>query len=64
MGLKTKGAYCKACQKHVMAQKNAPNHLLHLILTVLTFGLWAVVWLIIAITTSGGYRCTQCGQLV
>ena len=28
-----------------------PNHVLHLILTVLTLGLWVPVWLIVAATT-------------
>ncbi|WP_078344726.1 DUF2510 domain-containing protein [Mycobacteroides chelonae] len=36
-----------------------PNHLLHLILTLLTCGLWIPVWIIIAIiSASGGNRQT------
>lgn len=31
-----------------------PNHLLHLVLSILTLGLWLIVWLIIAI--GGGER--------
>lgn len=27
-----------------------PNHILHLILTILTVGLWGIVWIILAIT--------------
>jgi hypothetical protein len=64
MAVKTKGAYCNACQKNVMAQSNKPNHVLHLILTVVTAGLWGLVWLLLAAGAIGGYRCTQCGQAV
>jgi hypothetical protein len=31
-----------------------PNHILHLLLTLLTFGLWAVIWL--AVSTLGAPR--------
>jgi hypothetical protein len=40
--------------KAVLVSGSKPNHLLHLILTVLTFGLWAIVWIIVAI--SGGEK--------
>ncbi len=35
------------CPAHgeVLAVKNAPSHLFHLVMTVLTFGLWVFVWL-------------------
>ena len=29
------------------------NHVLHLLLTVFTFGLWAPVWLVVAVVNSG-----------
>lgn len=47
-----------------MAQANKPNHLLHLILTILTAGLWGIVWLILIISSMGNYRCTRCGGKV
>lgn len=42
------------------------NHVLHLILTILTFGLWVVVWLLV--TAFGGERTayitvTEYGQI-
>jgi len=64
MSLKTKGAYCSHCQKQVMAQGNKPNHILHLLLTVLSFGLWIPIWLLLTIMSAGNYRCTQCGSRV
>jgi hypothetical protein len=33
-----------------------PNHVLHLLLTLVTFGLWAIVWLIIAMQEDGEKR--------
>lgn len=34
----------------VLVRGHRPNHLLHLILTLLTGGLWLIIWLIIAAT--------------
>jgi hypothetical protein len=34
----------------VLVKGHRPNHVLHLILSVLTAGLWLIVWAIIAIT--------------
>ncbi len=64
MSLKTKGAFCAHCQKQVMAQGPKPNHILHLILSIISFGLWLPVWLILSLAKVGGYRCTQCGSTV
>jgi hypothetical protein len=32
-----------------LVRGHRPNHLLHLLLTVLTVGLWAIVWICLAI---------------
>ena len=34
----------------IMVEGKPVNHILHLILTVLTFGFWAIVWIILALT--------------
>lgn len=34
----------------VMVRGHRPNHVLHLILSIVTFGLWLIVWLIVALT--------------
>lgn len=65
MSLKTKGAFCAHCQKQVMAQGSKPNHILHVILSIVTLGAWLPVWLIVTLAKTGtGYRCTQCGSRV
>jgi len=51
---------CKHCGDRVMVRRPGTNHVLHLILTVLTCGLWLIVWLGSAIQF-GGWRCTKCG---
>lgn len=33
-----------------LVKGHRPNHILHLILTILTAGLWAIVWIILTIT--------------
>ena len=62
MGVKTSGVYCGNCKKNVMAQRNAPNHILHLVLSVMTVGFWLVVWVLLAIAGVNSKRCTECGQ--
>jgi hypothetical protein len=47
-----------------MATGQKPNHVLHLLLTVFTAGLWGVVWLLLAAGSAGNYRCTRCGARV
>jgi hypothetical protein len=33
----------------VMAKGHRPNHVLHLILTLITLGIWAIAWILVAI---------------
>lgn len=33
----------------VVVRGRRPNHLLHLLLTIVTLGLWAIVWILVAI---------------
>lgn len=53
--------YCPRCQRQVATHRPAANHLLHLVLTVLTLGLWLVVWLWCAMNP-GPQRCSVCGS--
>ncbi len=47
-----------------MATGTTPNHILHLVLSLFTCGLWLPVWLIIVLASIGGYRCSKCGSKV
>lgn len=64
MGTKTTGKFCNHCNAQVMAQGRTPNHILHLLLSLVTFGAWIVVWIILTLASAGGYRCTKCGNPV
>lgn len=63
MGIVKARKYCPEQDKMVLAEKQTPNHILHVILSVITAGLWLVVWLIIGImSASGSYYCPECGS--
>lgn len=64
MGQKQKSAFCNHCNSQVLAVGKTPNHILHLILTFFTSGVWAIVWIFLVIINLGGYRCTRCGLRV
>ncbi|KKN68331.1 hypothetical protein LCGC14_0452070 [marine sediment metagenome] len=60
MAKQEKGGYCKVCDKNVLVWRKGTNHILHLILSLLTFGLWLPVWIFISIKI-GGWKCSTCG---
>ena len=46
-----------------MFVKSRINHILHLILTVITLSVWAFVWVALGIiNTARGMRCSECGM--
>lgn len=61
MGQVQGSAFCRNCKTQVMTVRNTPSHLLHLILSIVTAGLWLFVWFFIIINGSGPARCTRCG---
>ena len=63
MSVKAGDRFCNQCQKQVLTQKNTPSHILHLLLSVITVGLWVVVWILISVA-SGTHRCSECGQRI
>jgi hypothetical protein len=63
MGIVQAQRYCPTCNRLVLANKRTPNHILHLLLTVLLLGAWAIVWLIVALTSNKPYLCTTCGSV-
>lgn len=63
MGVRVSSGFCRTCKRQVMAQGNQPNHLLHLILAIVTAGLWLPIWLLVTLS-AGRPRCTNCGSKV
>lgn len=57
------GRYCNDCDKQVVAFKRTPNHILHLLLSIVTAGVWVIVWIILSLKSSGeSWRCSVCGS--
>lgn len=52
--------YCSRCRMHVAALRGAPNHVLHLIVTLFTCGVWVIPWIFFSMNQ--GYHCPQCGK--
>lgn len=61
MGMQFKGGFCKNCGQSRKVERRTANHVLHLILTILTAGFWLIVWILVAIRI-GGWRCSACGS--
>jgi len=57
--------HCANCNALMPHTKKTPNHVLHLLLTLFTAGLWLVVWILIALSASGAgeARCGKCGTV-
>ena len=60
MATRTTQRYCLSCDRPVLAEKQRPNHILHLILSLLTCGLWVIVWLLLSLPSTP--RCPHCGS--
>lgn len=63
MGEEMSQKYCSRCEGYVLALRQKPNHILHLLLSIITGGLWLLVWLFVVWGKSTtDWRCAQCGQ--
>lgn len=54
--------HCKRCGKATIHISHSTSHLLHLFLSVMTFGVWMLVWLLMAMGHGAESRCTECGK--
>jgi DNA-directed RNA polymerase subunit RPC12/RpoP len=54
---------CENCRKQTLHIKQTPNHILHLLLTIITGGIWLIVWIpIIFFGSDKPWRCSVCGS--
>lgn len=53
--------FCPQCQKQTLWARPGTNHMLHLVMTLITLGFWLPIWLIACIRI-GGWRCQSCGS--
>jgi hypothetical protein len=55
-------AHCPVCREQRLIERATANNLLHLVLTVLTCGLWLIVWFFRGTAAeTATWRCTVCG---
>lgn len=64
MAVVQSSAWCATCRRQTLHTKERINHVLHLILSVLTAGIWALfVWLPLGMKNSASRtRCSVCGS--
>jgi hypothetical protein len=55
--------YCGYCRQARLFRRTTVNHVLHLILTIFTCGLfWTPIWIIFTLFGKGPWMCAMCGQ--
>ena len=52
--------HCRRCRRHTVHLGERPNGVLHLLLTIVTAGIWLLVWIGLTVF-QGKARCTECG---
>jgi len=63
MPLRAANGWCPKCHDWRLGYQNAPNHLIHLIITFFLCGLWLPIWLLICLANRDPY-CSICGTLL
>lgn len=63
MPIKQLSLPCAKCDAVMPHNQEAPNHVMHAMLLLLTFGLYALVWLGAAVKKRDTATCTKCGNV-
>jgi hypothetical protein len=62
MGIAKLRRYCPEDDRMVLAEKQTPNHVLHLLLAVVSVGLWLPIWILVSVASEfRPYQCPECG---
>lgn len=56
--------YCPQCESEQKCLGDQPNHLLHFLLSLVTFGAWLLVWFFIALGAGERWHCDTCGARI
>ena len=51
---------CGHCKKPTMHTRTVPNVILHIFLTLITFFIWIIIWILFI--GKGPWKCTVCGK--
>ena len=54
--------YCKQCKAKTLHVQPTTSHVLHLLLSLITFGLWLIIWLIVTANNRNQGQCAVCGR--
>lgn len=57
-----KSGYCDVCEKQKMFKAQGINHILHILLTFITSGLWGFVYGFLLVNRK--FRCAECGSVL
>ncbi|MBL7223420.1 MAG: hypothetical protein ISS72_06190 [Candidatus Brocadiae bacterium] len=55
-----KSAYCLQCKEVRRFERRGVNHVLHLLLSVFSLGLWVPLWILLALCPEV-FHCMACG---
>jgi hypothetical protein len=61
--MRTEQQFCKCCDQLRPFEKRTANHVLHLLLSIVTLGWWVLVWFFVTLAARGQPgRCRSCGS--
>ena len=55
-----KRKFCKTCGKNVKREAKGTSHILHLILSIFSCGIWMPIWILCAMSAT--WTCSECGS--
>ena len=53
---------CVKCQKKTLHIEQKLSHILHLLLAIVTAGVWLIIWILLAFFHDKKTQCTVCGH--
>jgi hypothetical protein len=61
MSMEYKSGFCDQCGMQRKVERKGTNHILHLLLSIVTVGIWLIIWALTSVKF-GGWRCVTCGS--
>ena len=60
--MEKKKGFCSRCKKTRILERERVNHILHLLLSIITMGFWVIMWIMITIRHDMWWYCFDCGK--
>lgn len=61
MGTQEATGFCRRCNATVLIRMQTANHVFHLLMALITIGLWIPIWFLCSLSS---WRCSRCGATV